>query len=119
VTNPSTAEEWLDARHAEVGNDGSDRTVAIVAAAMLDVALKELLQRKLLPPRTKRSGLFSGANAPMGNLGACIDAAHQLGLITAKFADDLDGFEKSAMRSTGVIAWLLYRAGHSTRRSRR
>lgn len=85
---PSTAEEWLEAIHRAFFVE-SDRSAAIVAAAMLDDALKCLLTRRLVPAVSRERSIVEGANAPLATFSARIDACHQLGLVSRQLARDL------------------------------
>lgn len=59
----------------------SERGSAIVTAALMDNALKELLQAKLVPSPTKKDTLFDGFYSPLGNFSAKIDFAYRIGTI--------------------------------------
>jgi hypothetical protein len=82
-----TADYWLQAIHDEFYKE-SDRAAGIVAAAMLDDALRVLIE-KLLVPTLKDSSLTSNSRGPLSTFSARIDAAQQLGLISAFLARDL------------------------------
>ena len=84
---PQTAIDWAKAIHAEFQRE-SDRAAGIVAGAMLDDALLNLLRARLVPSLKSRS-LVDAPNAPLGSFSARIDAAHQLGLISEYLARDL------------------------------
>jgi hypothetical protein len=88
TTVPKTAGEWLEAIHREFAIE-SDRGAAIVAAAMLDDALKSLLKKRLCPPASKDRSILERYDAPLGSFAARIDAAQQLGLVSKHFARDL------------------------------
>lgn len=62
-------------------SDESERGTAIVAAALMDDALQNLLQAKLVPSCERNDELFSGAYAPLSNFSAKIDFAYRVGLI--------------------------------------
>jgi mannitol operon repressor len=61
-------------------NKESDRGSALVAAAMLDERLKEILTAFLVESKTSTE-LVSGFNAPLGTFSARANAAFALGLI--------------------------------------
>jgi hypothetical protein len=57
---------------------------------MLETALEQLIEAKLLPaPNKGRDILSAGPQAPLGTFSAKIDAAFQLGLISKPLARDL------------------------------
>ena len=86
---PSSGTDWSSEAHRLFGQE-SDRGAALVVSAMLEVALEQLLEARLVAPTSmKRDILKSGAQAPLGTFSAKIDAAHQLGLISQYFARDL------------------------------
>ena len=87
TAGPKTAGDWAEAIHAAFDRE-SDRAAAIVAGAMLDEALRALLEARLVQPAKGRS-LLNGGNAPLGTYSARIDTAHQLGLISGYLARDL------------------------------
>ena len=67
----------------------SDRASVILAAAMLDDVLTEILKSILVSPSTKKDPLFDGAFASFGSFGSKIELALRLGAISDKFARDL------------------------------
>jgi hypothetical protein len=85
---PKTADDWLQAIHQEFGSE-SDRAAAIVVGAMLDDALKALLEKKLAAPLAKDRSIVDGPNAPIDSFSSRIDASCQLGLISHYLARDL------------------------------
>ena len=70
-------------------DQGSDRSCAIVVAAILEERLKKLLSARFLPNASKHDPLFDGPNAPLGSFSAKIDMAFRIGLISHKFTRDL------------------------------
>lgn len=66
----------------------SDRACVILAAAMLDSALRNLLQTKFTPCPSSDM-LFDGANAPLSTFSSRIDMSYRLGLLSARFCRDL------------------------------
>jgi DNA-binding MltR family transcriptional regulator len=84
---PQSPEEWLNALEKEFRTE-SDRGAALVAAAMLDDALRELLGKHLVKPDNKDRDLL-GRSKPLGTFSARIDAAFQVGLVSAYLARDL------------------------------
>ncbi|WP_232080757.1 hypothetical protein [Variovorax sp. SRS16] len=70
-------------------NGESPRGMVLVAAAMLDDALRELLLASLVPNPSGSDTLFDGANAPLSTFSARIDAAYRLGLISGNFCRDI------------------------------
>jgi len=85
---PQSADEWLQAVHKGFASE-SDRGAALVAAAMIDEALKSLLTKRLLPPYKKDRNLL-GRDRPLSSFSARIDAAFQMGLISRYLARDLN-----------------------------
>lgn len=67
----------------------TDRAAAIVAAAMLDDSLANLLEALLVRPDKDERSIVRGDQAPLGTFSARINAAHQLGLISRYFVRDL------------------------------
>jgi hypothetical protein len=82
------ADEWLEAVHREFARE-SDRGAALVVAAMLDGALRVLLERRLQPPLSQDRSLLEGHQAPLGAFAARIDAALGVELISRTMARDL------------------------------
>ena len=70
-------------------NNETDRSIVIVAGALLDEALKELLKAKLLPSQKKERCVLTGSNSPIGSFSARIDLCYQLGLISKLLQRDL------------------------------
>jgi hypothetical protein len=62
----------------------TDRGAVIIAAALLDNALKSMLQSRLCPSIERDDELFEGAYAPFNNFAAKIDLAFRVGLIRAE-----------------------------------
>lgn len=67
----------------------TDRGAAIVAAAMIDSLLRDLLSARLVPNPSGEDSLLDGANAPLSNLSSRTDACYRLGLISAKLTRDI------------------------------
>ncbi|BCM25101.1 hypothetical protein [Methyloradius palustris] len=67
----------------------SPRGVVLIATAMLEEALIELLLAFLIPNPSSSDTLFDGPNSPFGSFSAKIDGAYRLGLISDKFCRDL------------------------------
>jgi DNA-binding MltR family transcriptional regulator len=83
-----TSDMWLEAISKAFSID-SDRAAAIVAGAMLDDALKALIEAILVKPIKKEHSILHGDCAPLGSFSARINAAQQLGLISNYLARDL------------------------------
>ncbi|MBU1182375.1 MAG: hypothetical protein ABIJ52_13055 [Pseudomonadota bacterium] len=62
----------------------SERGSVIIAAAIMDEGLEQLLKAKLIPSSEKNDELFNGAYAPLENFSAKIDLAYRMKLITLK-----------------------------------
>ncbi|AEJ01072.1 hypothetical protein Nit79A3_1228 [Nitrosomonas sp. Is79A3] len=86
-------DKYFDRLHIELEKD-TDRSVAIVAAALVDDVLKELLARKLLPHKDKENCIFSKPGSPIGSFSSRINAAYQLGLISSLMYRDLQLLRK-------------------------
>lgn len=67
----------------------SDRGAVLVAAAMIENSLNDLLRIYLAPQPSVTDSLFDGPNAPLGSFAAKIDVAHRIGILSDKFARDL------------------------------
>lgn len=67
----------------------SDRGTVLVAGAMLEEALGELLVTHLVPNPTAVDPLFDGPNAPLQSFSSKIDIAYRLSLISDRFCRDL------------------------------
>ena len=76
-------------RLAEEMDSESERGAILVAAAMLENALVDLLQSYLVPKPLSSDSLFDGAAAPLASFSARIDLAYRIGLISDGFARDL------------------------------
>jgi hypothetical protein len=72
----------------------SDRAAVILAAAMLDEGLKELVESFLIPCSSSEDPLFDGANAPVGTFSSRIECAYRLGIISRRFAKSLHMIRK-------------------------
>jgi mannitol operon repressor len=91
--------EWHDKSSDEVIKDYSaflgefqgetDRGCALVALALMDERLKEILYAFLAETKTSKD-LIDGFNAPLGTLSARIKACHSLGLISESEYSNLD-----------------------------
>lgn len=84
----SQENDYFERLHLGLQRD-SDRSVAIVAAALLDEALANSLKAKLLPAIKKENCIFSSPQSPLGSFSSRIDAAFQLGLISKHLHRDL------------------------------
>ena len=61
--------------------DETDRGAVIVAVALLEDSLEQMLSARLIPSPERDDELFSGPYAPLGNFSAKIDFAYRVGLI--------------------------------------
>lgn len=80
--------EWnrlIDELHRE-----SDRAVALIAAAYLDLALKSVLEASLAGGDPVVDRLLNGANAPLGTFSARIAMAYGLGHVGPNYFQTLD-----------------------------
>ena len=67
----------------------SDRAVVIIAVALFDEALLNLLKASLVPNPTTSDDLFDSPNAPFSTFSTKISVTHRLGLISKRMARDL------------------------------
>lgn len=72
----------------------SDRAAVIVTSVMFENALKALLMRSFVANPSSTDELFDGGNAPLSSFSARIAIAHRMGLITARFAKNLNLIRK-------------------------
>ena len=84
----SNTNRWLKILNAEFFQT-SDRACAIVAAALLEQLLHDLLHAHLVPNPSSNDTLFDGPSAPIGSFATKIDFAYRLGLISARLTRDL------------------------------
>ena len=110
----NSASDWDDALYREFATE-SDRAAVVLTAAMLDNALAQLLRVSLVATASSDDSLLDGANRPLANFGARVDASYRFGLISRRlcrnlhiirairndFAHNLAGctFEDGAVRS--------------------
>jgi hypothetical protein len=71
----------------------SDRAAVVLAAAKLDLTLRELLENALLPCTTRSDDLFDGMG-PLNSFSAKIDLAFRLGLIDSGLAHSIHTVRK-------------------------
>ena len=83
-----TKGKWLDDLNEDL--QGSDRSCAVLAGAILDDFLKTLLQRYLLVPANKKDDKLLGPSGPIDSFSARIELAHRLNLISAQTRKALD-----------------------------
>jgi hypothetical protein len=76
---------WLTFFLTEFARE-SDRAAVILASAMIDESLKELLEAFLVPCSTSEDPIFDGSNAPLSTFSARIESAYRFGLISPSFA---------------------------------
>jgi hypothetical protein len=67
----------------------SDRGGVLIAAAMLEEALRDLIFAHLVPCATKEDSLLDGPNSAFGSFATKIDGAFRLGLISGTLTRDL------------------------------
>lgn len=68
----------------------TDRGAVILVASLLDIQLESMLRMFLVPDTSRTDDLFEGAMAPLSNFSSKILMAYRLGLISNKFARDLN-----------------------------
>jgi DNA-binding MltR family transcriptional regulator len=81
-------DKFCDRLHLELGKE-TDRSVAIVASALLDEALKESVKARLLPARKNEWCILSGGNSPLSTFSSRINFCYQIGLISHVMQRDL------------------------------
>ena len=67
----------------------SDRACVILAAVLLDSALKTLLKTKLVSCYSANDPLFDGSNAPLATFSSRIEMVYRLGIVDTGFARSL------------------------------
>ncbi|HHF3077038.1 MltR family transcriptional regulator [Vibrio diabolicus] len=67
----------------EIIKGESDRGAVLIAAAMVELELENLLKAKLVDTDKKKDPIFEH-NGPLGNFSSKIEMAYRLGLITQK-----------------------------------
>jgi hypothetical protein len=75
--------------HLKEFDSESDRALVVLAAAMLEELLGELLRARLVPHAGNNDPLFDGVNAPFSSFSASIDGCFRTGLISSQLARDL------------------------------
>ena len=68
----------------------SDRAVVILVTSLIDQELTTLIRLYLLPCPNTKDEIFDSLNGPLNSLSSKILFAHRLGLISSKFARDLN-----------------------------
>lgn len=68
----------------------TDRGAVILAASLFDIQLESLLKSFLVANSSRTDDLFEGATAPLSNFSSKIQMAFRLGLLSSKFARDLN-----------------------------
>jgi len=81
-------DKFWERLHLEL-NSENDRSIAIVAGALIDDALKETIKARLLPAAKKERCVLTGGNSPIGSFSSRIDLCYQLGLISELMQRDL------------------------------
>jgi DNA-binding MltR family transcriptional regulator len=81
-------DRYWDRLHKELDNE-TDRSIVIVACALLDEALKETIKARLLPAAKKDWCVFTGGNSPISSFSARINLCYQLSLISDFMQRDL------------------------------
>lgn len=84
---------WDDVLKREFDKE-TDRGAAIFATSLFDEALKTLLMTFLVSNTSSKDEIFEGPNAPLSTLSSKIVMSYRLGLITDKFARDLNLIRK-------------------------
>jgi len=68
----------------------TDRGAVILAASLFDIQLESLLRTYLIAETSSSDQLFEGASGPLSNFSSKIILCYRLGLISKKFARDLN-----------------------------
>jgi DNA-binding MltR family transcriptional regulator len=80
--------KFWDRLHLELDTE-TDRSIAIVAGALIDEALKETLKALFIPALKRDRCVLNGVNSPIGSFSSRIDLCYQLGLISDVMQRDL------------------------------
>ncbi len=86
-------DKFLDRLHKELDKE-TDRSIVIVAGALLDEALKEIIKACLLPAVKRENCVFSSSNSPISSFSSRINLCYQLGLISQLMQRDLNIIRK-------------------------
>jgi DNA-binding MltR family transcriptional regulator len=81
-------DKFWDRLHLELEKE-TDRSVVIVASALLDEALKESVKARLLPAKKTELCILSGGNSPLSTFSSRINFCYQIGLISNVMQRDL------------------------------
>jgi len=82
------ADKYWDRLHHELEHE-TDRSIVIVAGAILDDALNEIIKSYLVPSERKEWCVFSGGNSPISSFSARINLCFQLRIISHVMQRDL------------------------------
>lgn len=72
----------------------NDRGAGLLAAALIETILSDLLRKRLVASPDQNDKLFSGSNSPLGTFSAKIEMAYRLGVISKDLRDLIDGLRK-------------------------
>ncbi|TGK23323.1 hypothetical protein EHQ05_19220 [Leptospira yasudae] len=87
------AKHWDDLLMDEFQKE-TDRAAVILTASLFDNSLNDLLNNFLISNSSTNDELFDGPNAPLSTFSAKINVAYRVGLISNKFAHDLNLIRK-------------------------
>lgn len=85
---------FWDSLLKEEFNKETDRGAVIFAASLFDINLENLLKTFLLAETSSKDELFENVTGPLGNFSSKILMSYRLGLISRKFARDLQLIRK-------------------------
>jgi hypothetical protein len=88
MSDPLISGQWLQQLNAELS--GSDRACAVLAGAVLDDRLMQLLERFLLPPIKKSEDRLLGRGGALDSFSARIELARRLNLVANEISKSLD-----------------------------
>jgi len=86
-------DEYFDRLNLELDKE-TDRSVAIIAVAIIDETLKQLIEIFLIKPKNKEHCIFSSVNSSLGSLSSKINASFQFGFISEEMHRDLQLLRK-------------------------
>ena len=74
--------------HLELDKE-TDRSLVIVATALIDEALKKCVEKRMLPAKKKELCVFSGNSSSLSTFSARINFCYQIGIISSALQRDL------------------------------
>lgn len=81
-------------KYAIILSEESDKGAVLVASSVIEEALKELIQSRLLVSKSKNDLLFDGEGAPLSTFSSRIELAWRIGVINDVHRDTLTIFRR-------------------------